>query len=169
MKTRNIQLAAVIVAFLGCMPALRAATVTAKNGLDIARPSETIEVQWKDVAAALPDAKADNVRVSEGGKMLMSQPIDMDGDGTPEWLIFQSNFAPGESKTFALSTGALPAPKVMVMARHVPERYDDFAFENDRVGFRIYGKALETVEPGSSGIDTWQKNTRELVMDKWYA
>jgi hypothetical protein len=38
-------------------------------------------------------------------------------------------------------------------------RYDDLLWENDRTAHRIYGRALEAIEPPSgSGIDAWGKN-----------
>ena len=55
-----------------------------------------------------------------------------------------------------------------VMARYVPERADDFVFENNLVAGRIYGKALEG-NPTSPGIDIWVKLPGKLVADEWYA
>jgi len=55
--------------------------------------------------------------------------------------------------------------------RFVRERRDDFAWENDRVAHRMYGKALETwaQEPlTSSSVDVWFKRTRRLVINEWY-
>lgn len=57
-------------------------------------------------------------------------------------------------------------PKVMV--RHVPERADDFIFENDLVCSRIYGKALEG-NPTSPGVDIWVKLPGKLVANEWYS
>ena len=57
------------------------------------------------------------------------------------------------------------APKVM--ARAVPERADDFVFENDLIAGRFYGKALEG-NPTSPGIDIWVKLPGKLVADDWY-
>jgi len=56
-------------------------------------------------------------------------------------------------------------PRVAV--RFVPDRSDDFAFENDLVAFRAYGPALR---PGSEdgGFDAWPKRVPYPVMDKWY-
>ena len=51
------------------------------------------------------------------------------------------------------------------------ERFDDFAWENDRVAHRIYGAALETwqKEPlTSSAVDVWLKRTRRLIINDWY-
>lgn len=55
-----------------------------------------------------------------------------------------------------------------VMARHVPERMDDFVWENDLIAGRAYGKALEG-NPLSPGFDIWVKMPGELVADNWYA
>ena len=51
------------------------------------------------------------------------------------------------------------------------ERYDDFAWENDKVAHRMYGAALETwqAEPlTSSTVDVWCKRTSRLVVNDWY-
>ena len=40
-------------------------------------------------------------------------------------------------------------------ARFVPERMDDFAWENDRIGFRVFGPALSLVEETGNGVDVW--------------
>lgn len=61
---------------------------------------------------------------------------------------------------------AVSGPRVM--ARAVPERKDDFVFENDLIAGRIYGKALEG-DPTSPGIDVWVKMPGALVADDWYA
>ncbi|MBR5661309.1 MAG: DUF4861 family protein [Bacteroidales bacterium] len=60
-----------------------------------------------------------------------------------------------------------PAQKI-VMARVVPERADDFVFENDLIAGRFYGKALEG-NPTSPGLDIWVKLPGKLVADEWYA
>ena len=57
--------------------------------------------------------------------------------------------------------------EVKVMARAVPERADDFVFENDLVAGRFYGEALEG-NPTSPGIDIWVKKPGALVADEWY-
>ena len=61
-----------------------------------------------------------------------------------------------------------PLQKRSVFARFVPERQDDFAWENDLVAFRAYGPALRS-GPEDSGIDCWLKRTPDLIIDKWYA
>ena len=58
-------------------------------------------------------------------------------------------------------------PEARVMARTVPERADDFVFENNLIAGRFYGKALEG-NPTSPGLDIWVKMPGRLVADEWY-
>ncbi len=53
-------------------------------------------------------------------------------------------------------------------ARFVPERKDDFAWENNLMAYRAYGKALETTNENAYGIDVWAKRTDSLIINKWY-
>ena len=69
----------------------------------------------------------------------------------------------------ALAAGCAPKQEEQkVMARYVPERMDDFVFENNLIAGRIYGKALEG-NPTSPGVDIWVKMPGKLVADEWYA
>jgi len=52
-------------------------------------------------------------------------------------------------------------------ARYVPERKDDFAWENDVIAFRAYGPALRKGKE-NNGIDCWLKRVRYPIIDKWY-
>ena len=63
--------------------------------------------------------------------------------------------------------GCKKAPEAKVMARFVPERSDDFVFENNLIAGRFYGEALEG-NPTSPGIDVWVKLPGKLVANDWY-
>ena len=54
-----------------------------------------------------------------------------------------------------------------VYGRYVPERKDDFAWENEYAAFRLYGPALKPENP-SNGVDLWLKNSPALVIDTMY-
>ena len=56
----------------------------------------------------------------------------------------------------------------LCFGRHAPERKDDFAWENDRVAFRMYGPACGKTENVLSGIDVWSKKVATPVIDLWY-
>lgn len=68
-----------------------------------------------------------------------------------------------------LALAACAQPKEQkVMARFVPERADDFVWENNLVCCRCYGKALEG-NPTSPGFDVWVKLPGALVANEWYS
>jgi hypothetical protein len=150
--------------------------VTAVNNLKTARKSETIELTAKDLAPlAEKDLLKLHVRDSAGNEVL-AQSVDTDYDDyhKPDVLIFQADFAPDETKTFTVTAGKkreYTKDDFKAYGRFVRERFDDFAWENDRIAHRTYGKALIAWkgEPlTSSAIDIWSKRTSRMVINDWY-
>src|SRR5216684_2223611 len=148
--------------------------VAVRNDLPIARPTETVEI----AASALVNLGSDLTRVhvfdhDTGGEVL-AQALDLDGDGIAESLIFQTDMKAMGVRSFDLRIGERVTYRkedFHVYGRFVRERYDDFAWENDRVAHRMYGAALETwqKEPlTSSTVDVWLKRTRRLIVNDWY-
>jgi uncharacterized protein DUF4861 len=151
-------------------------TVRVTSSLDAPRPGEVVEL----TAAALSGrvAAGDLARLAvvdrRTGHELLVQAVDQDGDGTADRVVFQADFTPRETREFVVSVAEARRPRAedyRVYARFVRERQDDFAWENDRVAFRMYGQALETFEREpltSSAVDAWVKRTRRLVLNDWY-
>lgn len=137
--------------------------VRVTNPGDFHRADETVELALAANASQTPQA----VMEADTTRLLPTQRI---GDT----LLFQANFAPGEQRRFLLlPASALPAlapPDVKVHARYVPERYDDFAWESDRIAHRTYGPAILHVpnEHVGSGVDVWLKRVRRPIVDTWY-
>lgn len=52
--------------------------------------------------------------------------------------------------------------------RFVPEREDDFAWENDKVAFRVFGPGSSGVGQ-VSGVDAFLKRVEYPTLDKWYS
>ncbi len=162
-------------------------TLTVTHTLDIARPSETITVPWSEVNKHLPGALLQRIAVKDAkGNVLpyqvtnvAPQAKDPKGEGIAYGeLIFQHDFAAGEkSATFTVEKTETVAPVFpsKAFARYVPERLDDFAWENDKIGHRTYGPAL--AEPVgttpkevlvTSGLDIWSKRVSYPIVDRWY-
>jgi hypothetical protein len=149
--------------------------VKAVNPLPILRPSQTIELPAKDLAPLGVELNRIHVK-DAAGREVLAQAVDTDFDAyrKPDILIFQTDFAPNETKTFTLVAGAkhvYTKADFKAHGRFVRERFDDFAWENDRIAHRTYGKALETWagEPLiSSTVDIWSKRTPRMVVDEWY-
>ena len=155
-------------------------TLSIKNELEVQRNSESVAIYMSDL---------DNITVelfsrlvvtdALTGTILPSQLIDEDQDGGSDMMIFQPVLDPGEMRDYYLVTltdsGNLHEMTVSTFSRFVPERTDDYAWENDRVAFRTYGpvaqKMVEDGLPGgtlTSGIDCWLKRVNYPIIDKWY-
>src|SRR5437870_8192506 len=151
-------------------------TVKAVNKLPITRTSQTIELSAKDLA---PLSQKDLIYIyvrDSSGKELLPQAVDTDYDELHKFdiVIFQADFKPNETRMFVVSAGKkheYTKDDFKAYGRFVRERFDDFAWENDLIAHRTYGKALITWkgEPlSSSAIDIWSKRTSKLVINDWY-
>jgi len=185
---RALRLLATIGALTALLRGADRVTVTVTHELALARPAETIAVPWARLAAALPGAQLQHLAVKDAaGRSLPYQVTnvapeakDPQGAGLAYGeLLFQHDFAAGErAATFTIERTEAVAPvfPAQTFARCVPERLDDFAWENDRIGHRTYGPALaapDTAGRGkevlvTSGLDVWCKRVPYLIVDRWY-
>lgn len=69
--------------------------------------------------------------------------------------------------TLASCATFVDRPTAPVYARYIAERADDFAFENDKVAFRVYGPQL-TNSVENNGTDCWLKRVDYPIINKWY-
>ena len=138
-------------------------TVTIENPSDFDRSSEMVELSINDLAASLKLKESQTYIIkNEAGEFVPSQ-ITYD-----KKLIFQSGANTKATVTYTISTGLPLMYSSKSFGRFIPERKDDFAWENDRVAFRVYGNALIETDGPSNGIDLWYKRTNDLIIDKWY-
>jgi unsaturated rhamnogalacturonyl hydrolase len=144
--------------------------LTITNPIIDFRDRETIGLSWAEVEKAVPGLTKKDAAVFDfkTNHLLVTQVVN---DGEKAQLLFQTNFAPGEKKYFWLMKQPQglqkPVSETTTYCRFVPERKDDFAWENDKVAFRVYGPALED-ETITSGIDAWGKCVSYPVIDKFY-
>lgn len=148
------------------------APLTVSNSLDAPRLREVTSLPWAAAVKLLPGLTPANVAVRDGqtGHFVPVQAFDADGDGSTDELLFCATLTPKQTRRYELIQVAGAQPKALpsrLHARHVPERKDDFAWENDRMAFRTYGPAL-AVEGSRGGVDIWCKRTREPVVDRWF-
>ena len=183
------------IALLACLTVLSVSAVASEkmlvcisHELEIARPSETITIPWSEVNRALPHALLQKIQIKDShGRVLPYQVTNVAPQAKDPQkvglaygeLIFQYDFAAGEkSATFTIENIDEVAPvfPTKAFARHVPERLDDFAWENDRIAHRTYGPALAAPAPPgvakevlvTSGLDVWCKRVAYPIIDRWY-
>ena len=147
------------------------------NTMNIDRAFETVSV---DMAALGLEGADKNLTVKEASNQeeVVSQQVDTNGDGKMDVILFQPEIKANAVKVFEVVVGNIPKRKDSIPAcysRFVPERTDDYAWENNRVAFRTYGPtAQKMIEDGvqggtlSSGMDAWLKRVDYPIINKWY-
>ncbi len=95
------------------------------------------------------------------------------GSPMKPYLLLSFAIALPLASGFAEEAKKLPPPEKTEPAtwcRFVPERADDFAWENDLIAFRAYGPALAKAKAlENSGVDVWLKSVPYPIIDRRYA
>ena len=154
-------------------------TVTIKNTLDMSRAFETVKIYKSDLALKDDDDFSKfAVQDMDTKAILVSQFVDEDQDGQADVLLFQPEIDAKSQKQFELVVLDQETKSETIeycYSRFVPERTDDYAWENDKVAFRTYGPTAqqmieESIKGGtlSSGIDAWLKRVDYPIINKWY-
>ena len=137
------------------------------NETSIEKKNEMITVSWADLTQKLSLQGENSIIIlNETGSQIPYQ-ILFKGMDVPQEVIFQVSLNPGEKAIYTIKTGKAETFVKKTHGRAVPERKDDFAWENDRIAFRMYGPALAKENP-SNGVDIWLKRTDSLIIDKFY-
>jgi len=150
---------------LMCLSLSHAATlkVTVINPLAIDRTNEIVSVSLATIQQKLnAGAKATFIIVDAKGAQL---PYQVLANGRS--VIFQANVKANGKAEYTIKAGTPDKFASKTSGRFVPERKDDFAWESDRIAFRMYGPKLAPENP-SNGVDVWLKKTDELIVDKFY-
>ena len=154
-------------------------SLSVKNELDFER-TEIVSFEAEKLIAKFEETQIDYIHIKDSaGKMLRHQWVDYDEDGTPEEFLFMAKVGSNASSTYKIvsdSSFSMSEKEAVAYSRFVPERTDDYAWENDKIAFRTYGptgqkEALQGVAGStlSSGIDIWLKRTNKSIINKWYA
>jgi hypothetical protein len=168
-----------IICAIGCINFVNAQErVEVNNPLNFSR-KEVVSIPVSKLGPFLSKNKEADLRITDvKGSPLVIQWIDTDGDGRNDELLFQATVDTGKTTVYKITADPeiiVPNPEVSTYSRLVPERVDDYAWENDKVAFRVYGpkgqqEALQGVKSStlSSGVDIWLKRTELPVINKWY-
>ncbi|MCK0147853.1 DUF4861 domain-containing protein [Arenibacter sp. F26102] len=150
--------------------------ITVKNVLDMERTTETVEL-GKGILK-MDDLSSIGIKNTETDQLEIIQKVDNDGDGTWDMILFQPKMPANSESKFEIvkvGEGENPTAQELCYSRFVPERTDDYTWENNKVAFRVYGptaqKMIEDKVPGgtlSSGVDAWLKRVEYPIIDKWY-
>jgi len=145
-------------------------TVVVTNPLAVTRPSETVSVKWSELGLKPGDTA---LRVWD---VAANVPVAYQDDQRRGCLIFSVKLGAKERKEFRiLRDASLPQADLSIVcwSQYLPERMDDFAWENDCFGARAYGPIIMRPAPAgqklvSSGIDIINKCVSYPVLHRWF-
>ncbi len=150
--------------------------VVVTNTLDLDRQFETVEISKSFLG--IESLNSFGIIDVESGDTLVSQLVDENGDDIIDLLLFQPEIKANSEKTFQLISipeDSTTSEEKICYSRFVPERTDDYTWENNKVAFRTFGpnaqyrfenKLKEATL--TSGIDAWLKRVEYSIIDKWY-
>jgi len=145
------------------------ATVTIQNNSALDRKETIVEIKWSAILFSYPQIDTTNLVVTnEKTKKQVPYQFEHKGNKAIQNLLVQLDIKAKSSVILSVQKGKPEPIAVKTFARYVPERLDDFAWENDKIAFRTYGKALEKKTGDAYGFDVWVKNTSKLVLNDRY-
>ncbi|MDR3095129.1 MAG: DUF4861 domain-containing protein [Bacteroidales bacterium] len=133
------------------------------NTSHIDRTENMVEIDWQFFAGFNPDS----IIVCNDMGMEIPHQVLYNGGDAPLSVLFPATVPAHSRKIYTLKAGTPKTCAAKTFGRQVPERKDDFAWENDRVAYRVYGPALADEYPGN-GYDLWLKKTEALIIDQFY-
>jgi hypothetical protein len=147
--------------------------IKVENPISVSRKNETIALSYKLLKKEFKkaDIKFLQIKDIKQDKILLTQAIDYNQDGIIDEFLFQSDFNSKETKKFSISLSENNAPdSSLVYAAFIskPEGLGDFAWENDYIGYRMYGQARADAQGTGTAIDVWCKRLPDRLTDKWY-
>ena len=139
--------------------------VSVSNTSEMDRTAETVELDFGNIVASHPEITAENVVITDAAGVQIPSQVYTEDYGMVK-LIFQADVPAGQTVEYTVKAGEREAYDTLVFSRYVPERLDDYAYENNRIAGRVYGPALS--DPRTLGPDIWLKRVESLVVDKRY-
>lgn len=150
--------------FFGILAALCPLSVMSQTTVTIVNPTSLQRQELISIdASQLGFDAANGVVVRDAFGIERTSQLTYDGR-----LLLDIHVRPHSQTTYTLQSGTPAAVLSSVSGRQYPERLDDIAFENDRIGFRLYGPALQRKGEKGFGHDVWVKRTTELVLEELY-
>jgi len=171
----------ILLIFICCSPKPLGYTITVTNTTDLIRKNESIEISLDQLQNLSAEKISTLILTDSNNNRVKTQLVKSNSDETSDYLLFQADsLQAGETRNFTILFDSKEdevevKDTIRTHSRFVPERIDDFAWENDKVAFRTYGpKCQELSEKGdpsgliSSGIDCWLKRVDYPIVDRWY-
>lgn len=143
--------------------------INIQNNSDLARNEVVVAVKWQTVLERYPQIDTANfVVINSSTNKQVPYQLERKGLATIQNLLLQVSVKAQSTLSLLIKKGKPDVFQTKTYARYIPERLDDFAWENDRIAFRAYGKALEGSKDNAYGLDIWVKRTNKMILNERY-
>lgn len=145
--------------------------IVVENDLGIDRKGELVTLYMQGDEEVTVFTKG-YVIVDKDGNQVPYQvlPRDVQNDPYSATIIFPADVPANGKATYKWERGkrniSSLAPRVY--SNIYNNRFSDFAWENDRIAFRIYHQNLIPTDGPSNGIDVFAKRTDSLILDEFF-
>ncbi len=145
------------------------ATVTIQNNSTTEQKETVVAIKWESVLSHYPKIDTTNfVVINAATKKQIPFQLEHLGHSSIQNLLLQVDVKAKSTLSLSIQKGKPETFVAKTYARYVPERKDDFAWENDKIAFRAYGKALEKEKDNAYGFDVWVKRTNRMILNERY-
>jgi hypothetical protein len=145
------------------------ATISIENKSNLDRKEAVVAIKWETILSGYPKIDTtDLVVINLKTKKQIPFQLEHRGTKAIQNLLLQVDLKAKSSLSLSIQKGKPENFAVKTYARFVPERKDDFAWENDKIAFRTYGKAIEKTKEDAYGLDVWVKRTNKMIINERY-
>ncbi|MEN9906913.1 MAG: hypothetical protein RLZZ540_54 [Bacteroidota bacterium] len=149
--------------------AQKKAAVSIQNNSALDRKEAVVAIKWETVLSRYPQIDTANfVVINPVTKKQIPFQLEHHGHVSVQNLLVQLDIKAKSTLSLSIQKGKPETYVTKTYARYVPERKDDFAWENDKIAFRAYGKALEKEKDNAYGFDVWVKRTDRMILNERY-
>ena len=144
--------------------------LTIENKMALTYTDNVVSIPWVQVVKAYPLIDTGNLKITDVlSKREIEFQLEYAGSKTVQNLLVQVSIGANSSLKLLLQKGKHAPFITKTYGRFVPERKGDFAWENDQIAYRMYGKELEaTPAENAYGIDVWVKRATKMILNERY-
>lgn len=152
-----------------CFWAQNKVTINIENNSALDRKEAVVAISWKNILERYPEIDTSNfVVINPKTKKQVIFQLEHRMSSVIQNLLVQVDIKAKSKLPLSIQKGKPEVFTVKTYARYVPERKDDFAWENDQIAFRTYGKAIEGSNEDAYGFDVWVKRTNKMIINERY-
>ena len=143
--------------------------ISIQNNSASDRKETVVALKWETIVSRYPQIDTTGfVVINAATKKQVPFQLEHKGSKKIQNLLVQVDLKAKSTLSLSIQKGKPEIFTTKTYARFVPERKDDFAWENDKIAFRTYGKAIEKTKEDAYGLDVWVKRTNKMVINERY-